>query len=92
LKLKALEGQPINPALLNELAYCLSVDKSQGSEYDQVALLLPEGSQRFGRELFYPAITRARKSIEVYSNDLIIQKTIERQGCRLSGIQDRLFS
>jgi exodeoxyribonuclease V alpha subunit len=75
-----------------EYAYCLSVHKSQGSEYDQVALLLPEGSQRFGRELFYTAITRARKSIEIYSNDSIILKTIERQGSRLSGIQDRLFS
>ena len=40
------------PALLLppfEYGYCLSVHKSQGSEFDHVLLLLPEGSEQFGR-------------------------------------------
>ncbi len=73
-----------------ELAYCLSVHKSQGSEFDHVILALPEGSELFGREVFYTAVTRARKSLEIYGSDHVIQKTVEHQGIRLSGIEQRL--
>lgn len=81
------------PALLlpkYEFAYCLSVHKSQGSEFDRVILVLPEGAELFGREVFYTAVTRARKHIEVYGTDLTIQKTISLQGSRLSGVEERL--
>ncbi len=73
-----------------ELAYCLSVHKSQGSEFDRVVLVLPEGTELFGREVFYTAITRARKCIEIYGSDVVILKTIMQQGIRLSGIEQRL--
>lgn len=81
------------PALLLpkfEFAYCLSVHKSQGSEFDHVVLALPEGSELFGREVFYTAVTRARKSIEIYGSDVVILKTVMQQGVRLSGIEQRL--
>lgn len=74
-----------------ELAYCLSVHKSQGSEFERVVLVLPEGSELFGREVLYTAITRARKSLEIYGSDTVIVKTVEQQGLRLSGIEQRLF-
>lgn len=48
-----------------ELAYSLSVHKSQGSEFDHVLLLLPPGSEVFGKELLYTAITRAQKSLKI---------------------------
>ncbi|MDB6080807.1 MAG: putative exodeoxyribonuclease alpha chain recD, partial [Chlamydiia bacterium] len=51
-----------------ELAYCLSVHKSQGSEFNKVLLLLPPGSEVFGRRMLYTAITRARTSIEIWSS------------------------
>lgn len=73
-----------------EFAYCLSVHKSQGSEFDHVVLVLPEGSELFGREVFYTAITRARKSVEVYGSDAVILKTVLQQGVRLSGIEKRM--
>jgi exodeoxyribonuclease V alpha subunit len=72
-----------------EFAYCLSVHKSQGSEFDRVVLVLPEGAELFGREVFYTAITRARKCIEIYGSDVVILKTVMRQGIRLSGIEQR---
>lgn len=72
-----------------ELAYCLSVHKSQGSEFDKVVLVLPEGSELFGRNMLYTAITRARKSIEIWGNDLILQKTIENVENRLSTVEIR---
>lgn len=72
-----------------ELAYCLSVHKSQGSEFERILLALPEGAERFGREIFYTAITRARRQIEIYGSDPTIQKTISHQEIRLSGITSR---
>lgn len=73
-----------------EFAYCLSVHKSQGSEFDRVVLVLPEGAELFGREVFYTAVTRARKFIEIYGSDVVILKTVTQQGIRLSGIEQRL--
>jgi exodeoxyribonuclease V alpha subunit len=48
-----------------EIAYCLSIHKSQGSEYDEALLLLPKGSEAFGREILYTAVTRVRKKLYV---------------------------
>lgn len=73
-----------------EYAYCLSIHKSQGSEFDHVILVLPEGAELFGREVFYTAVTRARKQIEIYGSDVVILKTVAQQGVRLSGIEQRL--
>ena len=45
-----------------ELAWAMTVHKSQGSELDRVALILPEDDAPIAtRELIYTAITRARK-------------------------------
>ncbi len=80
------------PALLlpkYELAYCLSVHKSQGSEFDHLVLVLPDGSEQFGREVFYTAVTRARKSIEIYGSEVVMLSTIRQQGVRLSGLLRR---
>lgn len=49
-----------------DLAFCLSVHKSQGSEFDHVVLFLPPGSEHFGQKMLYTAITRAKKKIEIY--------------------------
>lgn len=69
-----------------EYAYCLSVHKSQGSEFDRIVLLMPEGSELFGREVFYTAVTRARKQIDIYGSYATLSKTISLKGNRLSGI------
>lgn len=80
------------PALLlprYEYAYCLSVHKSQGSEFERVLLLLPEGSERFGREVLYTAVTRARKHLELWGSETTLRATIAQKAERLSGIQHR---
>ncbi len=81
------------PALLlprYEYAYCLSVHKSQGSEFDHILLLLPEGSARFGRAVLYTAATRARKKIDVWGSDATFRATVATHFRRLSGIGVRL--
>ncbi len=69
-----------------EYAYCLSVYKAQGSEFDEVWIVLPPGSELFGRELLYTALTRARKRVQIWGSRDVILQTIERQSQRLSGI------
>lgn len=81
------------PALLLpkfEYAYCLSVHKSQGSEFDHVLLLMPEGAQVFGREVLYTAATRAKKKLEILGDDEILKETIQRCSHRFSGVLPRL--
>jgi len=73
-----------------EYAYCISVHKSQGSEFDDVLILMPEGSEFFGREVLYTAVTRARKGLQIYGSAAVIQAAVDRRGLRLSGIIERL--
>jgi exodeoxyribonuclease V alpha subunit len=75
-----------------EYAYVLSVHKSQGSEFNHILCLLPEGSEHFGREVLYTAVTRARKTLQVLGTDAIITNTILKQSIRLSGILRRNLS
>lgn len=75
-----------------EYAYCLSVHKSQGSEYEHVALIIPKGSEAFGRELLYTGITRAKSSLEILGDEETIQKCCNQTSQKLSGIVARLRS
>lgn len=59
-----------------DYAYALSVHKSQGSEFDEVLLILPPNSEIFGRELLYTALTRAKKKISIFANDETLYKMI----------------
>lgn len=80
------------PALLLpsfEYAYCLSVHKSQGSEFDHVLFLMPQGSEYFGREVLYTAVTRAKKELEIWGDEKLLRETIARSSRRLSGIKSK---
>jgi exodeoxyribonuclease V alpha subunit len=51
-----------------ETAYALTVHKSQGSEFEHTALVLPQAPSRvLTRELVYTGITRARKALTLVS-------------------------
>ncbi len=82
------------PALLlplYEYAYCLSVHKSQGSEFDHVLLLMSEGAEHFGREVLYTAVTRARKILEVWGTDETLTAAIQKCSLRVSGLQKQFI-
>ncbi|OGN59011.1 MAG: hypothetical protein A3D18_02415 [Chlamydiae bacterium RIFCSPHIGHO2_02_FULL_49_29] len=69
-----------------EYACCLSVHKSQGSEYAEVLLLVPKGSDNFGREVLYTAATRAKNQLWVVGDEATIEKALERSSRRQSGL------
>lgn len=52
-----------------ELAYALTVHKSQGSEFDTVILILGEPGKMINRELLYTALTRQKNKIIILYND-----------------------
>ncbi len=73
-----------------EYAYCVSVHKSQGSEFPKVLLLLPEGAEGFGREALYTGITRAKRQLEIWSLPSTLRSMVTKKQSRLSGISQRL--
>ena len=75
-----------------QYGYCLSVHKSQGSEFMKVLLILPRSSIGFGRELLYTAVTRAKKELEIMGKIDTLKKISDRQTRRESGIRVRLAS
>lgn len=91
------EGPRIVPAaLLNgfSLSYCFSVHKSQGSEYAEVLVLAPDGSDVFGREVLYTAITRAKKRVMLAVAKPLLQSCIALSSRRYSGLGvfEKLFT
>lgn len=79
-------------ALTNyELAYCMTVHKSQGSEFDNVLALFPDQDIKFyTRELLYTAVTRAKKSVNIISTKECLTEMTKKQVNRVSGIVDRI--
>lgn len=60
-----------------ELAYAISVHKSQGSQYDTVIMLLPnEHSSFLKRNILYTGITRSKKNVAIFSPTDTIRKCI----------------
>ncbi|MBS0628668.1 MAG: AAA family ATPase [Verrucomicrobia bacterium] len=73
-----------------EYAYCISVHKSQGSEYEQVLFLVPDGSEAFGKEVLYTAVTRAKLKLEIDGNAEQIRAALSRSSGKISGICQKL--
>ena len=78
-----------------ELAYCVTVHKSQGSEYPAVVLPLLLGPwQLFNRNLLYTAVTRAKKCVTIVGSRQSVSNMIrnEREQKRYSGLERNLKS
>lgn len=73
-----------------EYSYCLSVHKSQGSEYDEALVLVPKGSERFGREALYTAVTRVKTKLCIAANKETLRRAIAASSRKISGIDIRL--
>ncbi len=65
----------------------MTVHKSQGSEFDHSALILPsQHSPVVTRELVYTAVTRARRRLSLYADERILSKAIATRTERRSGL------
>ncbi len=74
-----------------ELAWALTVHKSQGSEYDAIALALPtDDLPLLTRELLYTAITRARTGVAIAGSRAVLAAGAKRGALRHSGLAARM--
>ena len=73
-----------------ETVYAMTVHKSQGSEFDHAALVLPaEASAVLTRELLYTGITRARRWFSLLAPAAIVRQSVEQPVHRHSGLHLR---
>ncbi len=91
---KSEEDIIIEPEFLpqNELAFAMSVHKSQGSEFDTVYFIVGNQAARvLTRELIYTAVTRARKKVYIVGSIDVIAKGLENKTKRKSALGDMLY-
>ena len=87
------ELRRIPPARLpeHEPAFAMTVHKSQGSEFDDVLLILSDkDSPLLTRELIYTGLTRARSRVELWFQEAVLRAAVNRKIQRGSGLKDRL--
>jgi exodeoxyribonuclease V alpha subunit len=82
---------PLDAAGDLSAAFAMTVHKAQGSEFDHVALVLPDADvPLLTRELVYTAITRARRSVTIVGERGLLARAVSRSIERYSGVADRL--
>ena len=75
-----------------ETVYAMTIHKSQGSQFDTAAVLLPDPSSRIlTRELLYTAVTRARRDLILVGTEEAVRAAVERPVARASGLRERLW-
>lgn len=77
---------------VHETAWAMTIHKSQGSEFEQVLLILPddENSPLLGRELLYTAITRAKQRVHLLARRATLVQALQRSTPPASTLQQRL--
>jgi exodeoxyribonuclease V alpha subunit len=74
-----------------ETMFATTIHKSQGSQADEVTVLLPPADSRLlTRELFYTAVTRAKEKVRVVGSEASVRAAVERRAQRASGLRQRL--
>ena len=82
-------GFPTSLLPSRELAFAMTVHKSQGSEFDNVLLVLPEdeNNRLLTREIIYTGITRAKERVSIYGAKSVLKSAIRRKIERQSGFK-----
>ena len=75
-----------------ETVYAMTVHKSQGSQFDTAAVVLPSVESRIlTRELLYTAVTRARRELILVGTEATVREAVARPVARASGLRERLW-
>ncbi|KUF46470.1 hypothetical protein AS361_04870 [Myroides marinus] len=86
----------LHPALLSEFetVYAMTIHKSQGSEFNNVLVILPKDSDNkiLNKQLLYTGVTRAKKRVIIQTSLEVLQQTLDTEVSRISGIPNRLKS
>jgi exodeoxyribonuclease V alpha subunit len=91
-------GQPgvrnLDPATVpaHDSAFAITIHKSQGSEYDHVAVLLPPDARHriLSRQLLYTGLSRARRVVELWGTQAAIDAALDQPVRRAGGLATRL--
>lgn len=76
----------------HEGVFAMSIHKSQGSEFDEVAIVLPQaGSALLSRELLYTAVTRARRRVVIHAPAEVVAEAVGGEVARASGLRELLW-
>ncbi len=74
-----------------ELSYAMTVHKAQGSEFDSIAIVLPEKPVAvLTRELIYTAVSRSTTSVVIVGDESTLNHAIASRVERFSGLADRI--
>ena len=74
-----------------ESVHALTIHKSQGSEYDEVVVVLPNESSRIlTRELFYTGVTRTKQKLTIIGSESVVRSAVSQAIRRASGLASRL--
>lgn len=75
----------------HQSALAMTVHKAQGSEFDEVLLVLPpEPHPLLTREWLYTALSRARRRVILAADEATLAAAIARPTVRMQGLTDRL--
>jgi len=76
----------------HDSAWAITIHRSQGSEYRDVAVLLPPDADNriLTRELVYTAISRAKQHAEIWTTDDALRAALARPIRRQGGLRGRL--
>ena len=69
----------------------MTVHKSQGSEFDEVLMILPDKeSELLSKEIIYTGITRAKKKVKIWGKEELFKAAAYRMIERASGLKAAL--
>ena len=75
-------------------AFAMSIHKSQGSEYPEVAVLLPADAHAalLTRQLLYTAVSRAKRQVQLWTSDAALKTALDSHVARVGALRLRLTS
>ena len=73
-----------------ETVFAMTIHKSQGSEFEEVLVVLPETiNPVLTKELLYTAITRAKKTVKLVADEAVFAATVRQKVKRVTGLVDK---
>ena len=85
----------VSPSFIEawETVFAMTIHKSQGSEFDEVLVVLPKNTTNrlLTRELLYTGVTRAKKAAYIQGSKEVLLTSVEQSVNRVSGLQERIL-